>query len=123
MPMKTYLIGRSHKANIVIKDADRSVSGIHLELTVDTDGRFYIIDCKSTNGTYRKRGGRWIAIQQTYVSQDEQILLGKYLTTVRELLSMRFQKLSLQREPSENDTHIGVERDPETGEIIPRRSS
>jgi pSer/pThr/pTyr-binding forkhead associated (FHA) protein len=121
MPMKTYLIGRNHKANIVIKDADRSVSGIHLEITVDTDGKFYIIDCNSTNGTYRKRGGRWIAIQQTYVSQDEQILLGKYLTTVRELLSMRSKNLSLKIDKYQKDTHIGVERDPETGEIIPRR--
>ncbi len=119
--MKTYLIGRSHKANIVIKDADRSVSGIHLELTEDADGKFYIIDCNSTNGTYRKRGGRWIAIQQTYVNQDEQILLGKYITTVRELLSMRVEDFSLKRGRDEEDTYIGVERDPETGEVIPRR--
>ena len=120
--MRTYLIGRSPKANIVIQDADRSVSSIHLELTEDADGKFYIIDCNSTNGTYRKHGGRWNAIQQTYVNQDEQILLGKYLTTVRELLSMRFKKLSLKSdEQYQKDTHIGVERDPETGEIIPRR--
>jgi len=122
MPMKTYLIGRSYKANIVITDTERSVSGIHLELTVDTDGKFYIIDCNSTNGTYRKRGGRWIAIQQTYVSADEQILLGKYLTTVRELLLIRVKKdVSFNRWQDQKDTYISVERNLESGEIIPRR--
>jgi len=120
--MITYLIGRSPKANIVIQDADRSVSGIHLELTEDADGKFYIIDCNSTNGTYRKRGGRWITIQQTYVSQDEQILLGKHLTTVRELLSRRVDNVSFKKSGRDKkDTYIGVERDPKTGEIIPRR--
>jgi len=120
--MKTYLIGRSYKANIVITDTERSVSGIHLELTVDTDGKFYIIDCNSTNGTYRKRGGRWIAIQQTYVSADEQILLGKYLTTVRELLLIRVKKdVSFNRWQDQKDTYISVERNLESGEIIPRR--
>jgi pSer/pThr/pTyr-binding forkhead associated (FHA) protein len=86
--IKTYLVGCNKDADIVIKNADRSVCGFHLELTEDTNGKYYVIDRKSTNGTYRKHGGRWQPIRQTYVSLDDRLLLGKYLVTVRQLLAM-----------------------------------
>ncbi|MEN8218956.1 MAG: FHA domain-containing protein [Pseudomonadota bacterium] len=106
--MRNFLAGRAQKADIVISDADHSVSDIHLEITEDAKGYYYIIDCNSTNGTFRKRGGRWEPVKETsYVGLDDLLLLGKYQTSIRKLLAMRVNRSSLQR-------------DPETGEIIPK---
>lgn len=120
-PMRTFLVGRSKKADIVITDADHSVSGIHLELTEDAEGRYYIIDCNSTNGTFRKRGGRWDPIKQAYIGLDDRLLLGKYPSSIRKLLAMRVEKKTATPSPQKKGIYLGVERDPETGEIIPRR--
>lgn len=108
MPIKTYIIGRSKQADIIIDQTEISVSNLHLELTIDRKGKYYITDRKSTNGSYRKNGGRWIPIQQSYVNLNDRLLLGKYLTSVEHLLSMLPQK-----KPS-----IKAVRNPETGDII-----
>lgn len=108
MIIKTYIIGRSKQADIIIDQKETSVSNLHLELTIDSKGKYYITDRKSTNGSYRKNGGRWIPIQQSYVKSDDRLLLGKYLTSVEHLLSIRTQKI-----PS-----IKAIRNPETGDII-----
>ena len=109
--MKTYFIGRGQKADIIIPDADHSVASIHLELVEEASNQYYILDCNSLNGTFRKWGGRWLPIQKAYVSLDEPLLLGKYPTTLRQLLALRALKKA----------YIGVQRDPETGEIVPRK--
>jgi pSer/pThr/pTyr-binding forkhead associated (FHA) protein len=117
--MKTYITGRNKDADIVITDADRSVCGFHLELIEDTHHKYYVIDRKSANGTYRKHGGRWVSIQQSYVNLEDWLLLGKYPITVRQLLAMYNEQV-----PSIKDTRqkrLTVKRDPETGEIIPQR--
>lgn len=87
--MKTYIVGRSKLSDIYIKNADSTVSGFHLELIEDTDGRYYVIDRKSTNGTFRQQGKK--KIQQSYVDFDEPLFLGNYKTTIRQLLNMRTQ--------------------------------
>lgn len=51
-PLKnTVVIGRKQDTCDVVLDYDRTVSGRHCRLTV-RDGRFYITDLKSSNGTY-----------------------------------------------------------------------
>lgn len=85
--MKTYIVGRSKLSDIYIKNADSTVSGFHLELIEDTDGRYYVIDRKSTNGTFRQQCKQ--KIQQSYVDFDQALFLGNYKTTVRQLLKMR----------------------------------
>lgn len=114
--MKTYFIGRGKQADIMIPDADNSVAGIHLELVEEAKNQYYILDCDSLNGTFRKQGGRWLPIQKAYIHLDEPLLLGKYQTTIRQLLALRVTKTAQQQK-----MHIGVQRDPETGEIVPRR--
>jgi pSer/pThr/pTyr-binding forkhead associated (FHA) protein len=105
--MKTYIVGRSNKSDIHITNADNTVSSFHLELIEDTDGKYYVIDRKSTNGTFQGKQ----KIQQRYVEFDEPLFLGSYKTTIRKLLNMRTQT-------PQNDK---VERNPETGEIISRK--
>jgi pSer/pThr/pTyr-binding forkhead associated (FHA) protein len=87
--MKTYIVGRSKLSDIYIKNADHTVSGLHLELIEDTEGKYYVIDRKSTNGTFRQQGKQ--KIQQSYVDIDEELYLGEYKTTIRELLNMRIK--------------------------------
>ncbi|MCK5716920.1 MAG: FHA domain-containing protein [Thiomargarita sp.] len=122
--MKTYLVGRDHHiADIVITDADHSVSNIHLELKEESNGKYCIIDCNTFNATFRKQGGRWAPVKQTYVYRDDLLLLGgKYQTSVRKLLSMRKGLLTEQlKKTSHHHSYIGVRRDPKTGVIMPRR--
>jgi predicted component of type VI protein secretion system len=87
--MKTYIVGRSRKSDIIIDHINRTVSRKHLKITVEDDGKYYILDCESTNGTYRQEGTRWAQIKQSYVDIDEPLLLGRYKTTIRELLELR----------------------------------
>jgi len=116
--MRTFLVGRAKKADIVITDADHSVSDIHLEITQDANGHYYLVDCNSTNGTFCKRGPHWEPVKEgTYVGLDELLLLGKYQTSIRKLLAMSVGKKVNPKTP-----HLGVQRDPDTGEIIPQRS-
>jgi pSer/pThr/pTyr-binding forkhead associated (FHA) protein len=87
--MKKYLVGRSAtKVDITIPDPERTVSGIHLELVEDAGDNYYAIDCNSKNGTYRQKGDQWMRILKEYVKLDEPLLLGKYQTSVRQLLAM-----------------------------------
>jgi predicted component of type VI protein secretion system len=118
--MRTYIIGRNKDADIVITDGDRSVCGFHLELIEDTHCKYYVIDRKSTNGTYRKHGGRWLPIQQCYVNLDDWLLLGKYPITVRQLLAKYNEQPSI-KDIRQKRSCLTVKRDPETGEIIPQR--
>lgn len=105
--MKTYIVGRSKKSDIHITNADNTVSGFHLELIKDTEGKYYVIDRKSTNGTFHQQAKQ--KIQQSYVHFDEPLFLGSYKTTIRQLLNMR------------TNLNKKVERNPETGEIISRK--
>jgi len=111
--VKTYFIGRGSQADIKIPDADNSVANIHLQLIEEAKNKYYILDCNSLNGTFRKHGGRWLPIQKTYIQVDEPLLLGKYQTTIRQLLALRLSQ--------HKKVYIGVQRDPDTGEIVPRR--
>ncbi len=114
--MRTFIVGRAQKADIVIIDADHSVSDIHLEITQDAKGYYYLVDCNSINGTFCKRGARWEPVKEgTYVGLDELLLLGKYQTSIRKLLAI------LKVNPKKTTSHLGLQRDPDTGEIIPQR--
>ncbi|MDM8560624.1 FHA domain-containing protein [Candidatus Parabeggiatoa sp. HSG14] len=87
--MKKYLVGRSNsKVDITITDPERTVSGIHLELIEDTGDNYYVVDCNSKNGTYHQQNGQWKRIIKDYVKVDEPLLLGKYQTSVHQLLTI-----------------------------------
>ncbi len=117
--MKTYQVGRSHKNDIVIPETEKTVSGIHLEMTQDDKGNYYIVDRKSTNGTYRKHKDHWLRIQHAYVEPDEPLLLGRYEITIRQLLTRYGNQPASDKSNSQPESHNSpVERDPETGEII-----
>ena len=87
--MTILTIGRKG-TDIVLEDAEKQISRLHAELTITDDGRYYLVDCGSSNGTAVKRQGAWKAIKQTYVTTDEEIRFGGYLSlTLRALLTMQ----------------------------------
>ena len=132
--MKTYVIGRSQYADIVLADA--SVAPRHGELVVTEDGRYHVTDCATASGIWRRGkgddgGARWERVRQTFVAEDETLRFGDYGCNVRELLRLvepaeagdgggRWRP-EMVRDAGPDLPHGRVERDPLTGEIIRRR--
>lgn len=129
-----YRIGRGEQADIQI--AHNSVSRSHAEMIVTTDGRCYLTDCASRGGTRREKNGEWVPVTQDFVSLTDALLLGRYQTSVKQLLALAAQGKgrktvpedgnhpgsgASQRGAAEDDRPRGrVRRDEETGDIIPK---
>ena len=132
--MRTFVIGRSPDADIVLADA--SVGRQHAELVITDDGRFHLTDCGGGDGTWRAvamRAGQevWERTRQSFVAAGQPLRFGSIRVTVQELLA--------RREPSPREHGMAgpaggggagatdpglrgpVERDPRTGEIVRRR--
>ncbi len=132
--MRTFVIGRSPYADIVLADA--SVGRQHAELVITDDGRFHLTDCGGGDGTWRAvavRAGQevWERTRQSFVAAGQPLRFGSIRVTVQELLA--------RREPSPREHGMAgpaggggagatdpglrgpVERDPRTGEIVRRR--
>ena len=131
--MRTFVIGRSPDADIVLADA--TVARRHAELIISDDGRFHLTDCGGGDGTWRavaQRDGRevWERTRQSFVAAGQPLRFGGFRTTVQELLAGR-QSAARHHEtagPAGGGTGTGkpalrgpVERDPRTGEIVRRR--
>lgn len=89
--MRTYLVGRQNQrqpCDIGLPESEMSVSRKHLELSITDDGRFYLVHLHPRNITSVWRDGGWARLTQDYVKEDEPLLLGKYETTARKLLSL-----------------------------------
>ena len=142
--MKTVVIGRSPYADVVLADA--SVARRHVEVVVTDDGRYFITDCATETGCWRRVSadqGRdhWEKLRQGFVAPDDHLRLGDHRCTLKDLL----RDIEL-RDTAETGTGGGsggrggdpgsgaggadrrieslrgrVERDPVTGEIIPKR--
>jgi len=150
--MSSYAIGRGTGNQIVIRDGHGydTVSTNHAELVLDHEGRYYLIDKGSSNGTYVRRGGKWQRVRQEYVDGADRILLGDFETSVADLMRRIPSSPGVQlgaggrgakthgkkRRPSgkvdirlegrpksaRDDLPSGpVEFDPETGEIVKKR--
>ena len=85
MARRTYFIGRGKDNEIRLTDP--TVSRRHAELVVTEDGRYYLTDCASTQGTHVERDSRWTAVRQAFVAEDAPLRLGEHRTDVRELLA------------------------------------
>ncbi len=130
--MRTFVIGSSPDADIVLADA--SVGRRHAELVIADNGRFHLTDCGGGDGTWRavaRRGGEevWERTRQSFVAAAQPLRFGSYRTTVQELLARR---PSGPRHQGAAHAPAGagggepalrgpVERDPRTGEIVRRR--
>jgi predicted component of type VI protein secretion system len=84
--MKTLTIGRKG-TDIVLEDAEKQISRLHAELTITDTGRYYLVDCGSSNGTSVKQNGTWKTVKQEYVNADDEVRFGGYYSIrVRDLV-------------------------------------
>ncbi len=143
--MKTVVIGRSPYADVVLADA--SVARRHVEVVVTDDGRYFVTDCATETGCWRRVSadqGRdhWEKLRQGFVSVDDHLRLGDHHCTLKDLLRDIELRDSAETGPGGGGGGRGgdpgsggaggadrrieslrgrVERDPVTGEIIPKR--
>lgn len=76
---------RDHR-EINIWLSNPTVSTRHAEINV-LNGRIYLRDLGSTNGTFLVARGRRTPFTEGYVQLDQRIALGEYTTLVRDLLN------------------------------------
>jgi hypothetical protein len=137
--LRTYVVGRSDSADVVL--ADDSVAPRHAEVVETDDGRFYITDCVTATGTWRRvssgeEGGAdarplWEQVRQAFVRRDEPLRLGDHHCTLNDLLGAVPKDRALPNAqpawasgpPAEQPQRLRgrVERDATTGEIIRKR--
>ena len=126
-PPITYLIGRSTKADIVLRDA--TVSRLHAELVLGKDGTWYLTDRDSTSGTYLRDGGNWVPLKQAFVHPHDRLKLGNFECSFEELVRSiqgggstpagSSGGIPRGAPPTVDDRPVGpVRRDPLTGEIL-----
>ena len=79
---KGITLGRSPDCDIVIKDF--GVSRLHAKVVLD-GARCYLVDLKSKNGT----AVNGVPVLKALLGDGDQILLGKFLVSVRRILEER----------------------------------
>ena len=84
---RTYIIGR--EGNIPLND--KAVSKQHAEIQV-LDGKIYLRDLNSTNGTYLVEDNKLIKFTSGYVEPEQRVVLGQKSYSIGELLDMVFAK-------------------------------
>ena len=122
--MRILTIGRKD-TDIVLQDPNKDVSRLHAELTVTGDGKLYLADCGSSNGTSvrRSRPGQppvWEEIKQEYVTEQDTVRFGSCEITMRQILGMAapapVAAAAAIAEPLSRN--LVARRHPETGAII-----
>lgn len=118
--IEVFTIGRAD-ADIILNDAEQSVSKLHAELTVSADGRnYYLVDCGSSNGTFVQRQGRWERIKQEVVKPDESVRFGTNIVQMRDLLRklpQRTPPAAKIQSPVPAKTNLQPYRNPENGQV------
>ena len=124
-----YAIGRDAAAAVTVSHT--TVSRLHAEAVPLPDGRLYVTDCASTNGTFINEDGQWRRISQDFASPGARLRFGDVEVSVPDLLTQtsRLQgsspvgqtgTSSAEQEEQEEplDVSGGVALDPETGEPV-----
>ena len=129
--IRTYLVGRDPSCGYHI--ADESVSRQHAEVVLARDGRFFVTDRGSLNGTFVLAGREWEPVRQVYVEPTARIRFGGYEMEAAQLAVLRGHgtdgsPVQGHRVESASGGRPGPERvedpvfNPETGEIVDKRS-
>ena len=122
-------VGRNEAAAITIQH--ETVSRLHAEVIPLSDGRVYVTDCASRNGTFVTEDGQWRQIRQDFAGPGTLVRFGDVEMTVSDLLTeiARLQgsagtgaengpavEQPVARPAEKLDASQGVVRNPETGE-------
>lgn len=108
--MKEYTVGRqSPDSDIVVNDSMSTVSRKHIKISNITSSSACVTDLDSVNGTFRVVNSEPTRIYKENLRIDEELFLGKYRTTIEELIG------SIQKNTKSIDKRF--KRNPKTGEI------
>ena len=124
---RTYLVGREPPCDVRLDH--ESVSRCHAEVVRLSDGRLFVTDRGSMNGTFVRVDGDWRVIRQTFVEPTAQVRFGACTMTGAQLLALcpwGDGRDEDNRGPAggagapATDTMQNPVRDPQTGEVIER---
>ena len=133
--IRTYVVGRDRECDVRLDDS--SVSRRHAECVRLADGRLYVTDCATTNGTFVLEGEEWREVRQTFVEPSSHIRFGNCRMTVRRLsvlcsrddagassgeMAGFVPSGSPRPEDDALDPSRGLVFDPETGEVLEKES-
>ena len=96
-------VGRSESNDITIEHP--SVSRRHIELRVNGDGSFDIIDLGASAGTFVFHNGEWTRFGHATVASDEHLRLGSYETTAGALFELAGEGIGSELGPPDEDIH------------------
>jgi len=94
---RKFTIGRSRECDIVL--ADESVSRKHAELIFMPDGKLFLTDCNSLNGTALITDGKLTPVHQEFLSPTDVVRFGKVNMPVKEILEgihLKFKSFNTQ---------------------------
>ncbi len=121
-----YTVGRDTDTAITVQHT--TVSRLHAEVIPLPDGRLYVTDCASRNGTFINEDGHWRKISQDFASGGARLRFGEVETSVPHLLTIiaRLQSSSspgaagsaVAEQEDKLDSSQGVALNPETGEPV-----
>ena len=125
MKLKSTLrIGRGADCDLRIEHD--TVSHEHATLQLRGDGRFRLRDLGSSNGTFHRASGRWVAVGEMDLGVDDAVRFGERETTISALLE-QLPELALAlgeqldgaalEEGVDRPRHERPRRNPRTGDI------
>lgn len=120
---QVFTVGRGAEADLRIDD--RSVSRVHAEIVFLTDGRIYLTDCASSNGTAVGGESGWTPVRQGFVADGVSVRFGDVCWSHAELraklahLARAVAAPQVSGEPTPTDglPAGAVRRNSETGDI------
>ena len=93
---RTFVIGR--EGHIFINSA--TASKRHAEIKI-IDGRTYLRDLNSTNGTYLLKNNHLVYFEEGYVNPLQPILIGDQMHTIQSLLAIASDFIASDDSPTE----------------------
>ena len=97
MEGRCFILGREGHIYIDSPTASKH----HAEIRID-DGRVFLRDLKSTNGTFLLKNNTLIPSQEGYVSLTQKVVIGRHAYTIRDLLAIASDFVAVD----DNETHI-----------------
>ena len=123
--IRTYTVGREVVCDVPVNDG--SVSRVHAEVVRLGDGRLFVTDRASMNGTFVLEAGRWRAVRQVLLEPGGVIRFGECQMSAVELDGLCPRQDGRTPGRVEAEVAVGLaeeergeprRRNPETGEIV-----
>ena len=96
MEGRTFVVGREGHIYISSPTASKR----HAEIII-IDGRIYLRDLNSTNGTYLLKNKRLVHFEEGYVNPLQPIMIGNQMHTIKRLLAIASDFIAADDSPTQ----------------------